>query len=65
MSESEIEASWFDEAERRAREIDQRLMRVIPAEEISCKVRDLLKCLPGKPNVLRIIKSKHDPKPLL
>jgi putative addiction module component (TIGR02574 family) len=43
MSESEIEAAWFDEAERRAREIDQGLVRLIPAEEVSRKARDLLR----------------------
>ena len=43
MSESEIEAAWFDEAERRAKEIDQGLVRLIPAEEVSRKARDLLR----------------------
>ncbi len=43
MSESEIEAAWLDEAERRAREIDQGLVRLISAEEVSRKARDLLR----------------------
>jgi putative addiction module component (TIGR02574 family) len=43
MSESEIEAAWFDEADRRAKEIDQGLVRLIPAEEVSRKARDLLR----------------------
>ena len=43
MSESEIEAAWFDEAERRAGEIDQGLVRLIPSEEVSRKARDLLR----------------------
>ena len=43
MFESEIETAWFDEAERRAGEIDQGLARLIPAEEVSRKAQDLLK----------------------
>ena len=43
MSESEIEVTWFDEAERRAREIDQGFVRVIPAEDVSRKAQELLK----------------------
>jgi putative addiction module component (TIGR02574 family) len=43
MSESEVEAAWFDEAERRAKEIDQGLVQLIPAEEVSRKARDLLR----------------------
>ncbi|MGR8998558.1 MAG: addiction module protein [Gammaproteobacteria bacterium] len=43
MSESEIEAAWLDEAERRAREIDQGLVRLISAEEVSRKARNLLR----------------------
>ena len=43
MSESEIEAAWLDEAERRAREIDQGLVRLISAKEVSRKARDLLR----------------------
>ncbi|MFA5924183.1 MAG: addiction module protein [Methylococcaceae bacterium] len=42
-SESEIGAAWLDVAERRAREIDQGLVRLIPAEEVIRKARDLLK----------------------
>jgi putative addiction module component (TIGR02574 family) len=43
MSESEIEAAWFDEAERRANEIDLGIVQLIPAEEVSRKARNLLK----------------------
>lgn len=43
LSESEIEEAWLDEAERRANEIDQGLVRLIPAEEVSRKARNLLK----------------------
>ena len=43
MSESEIETAWFDEAERRAGEIDRGLVQLIPAEEVSRKAQDLLK----------------------
>jgi hypothetical protein len=43
MSEPEIEEAWLDEAERRAVEIDQGLVQLIPAEEVSRKARALLK----------------------
>jgi putative addiction module component (TIGR02574 family) len=43
MSECEIETAWLDEAERRAREIDQGLVRLIPSEEVSRKARNLLR----------------------
>ncbi|MCK9395686.1 MAG: addiction module protein [Methylobacter sp.] len=43
MSESEIEEAWLDEAERRAAEIDQGLVQLIPAEEVSRKARTLLR----------------------
>lgn len=43
MSESEIEEAWFDEAERRADEIDQGLVQLIPAEKVSRKARELLR----------------------
>jgi len=42
MSGTGIEEVWFDEAERRAREIDQGLVRLIPVGEVSRKARDLL-----------------------
>jgi putative addiction module component (TIGR02574 family) len=42
MSESEIETAWLDEAERRTREIDQGLVRLIASEEVSRKARNLL-----------------------
>ena len=43
LSELEVEDAWFDEAERRAREIDDGLVQLIPAEEVSRKARQLLK----------------------
>ena len=43
MSESEVEEAWLDEAERRANEIDQGIVQLIPAEEVSRKARNLLK----------------------
>lgn len=43
MSDPEIEAAWFDEAERRAAEIDQGLVQLILAEEVSRKARALLR----------------------
>lgn len=43
MSESEIGDAWLDEAVRRADEIDQGLVQLIPAGEVSRKARNLLK----------------------
>ncbi len=43
LSESELEQLWLDEAERRAREIDDGLVQLVPAEEVSRKARTLLK----------------------
>jgi putative addiction module component (TIGR02574 family) len=43
MSEPEVEEAWLDEAERRAAEIDQGLVQLISAEEVSRKTRALLK----------------------
>jgi len=43
LTESELETAWLDEAERRAQEIDEGLVQLIPAEEISRKARALLK----------------------
>jgi Putative addiction module component len=40
---SEIEGARLDEAERRTNEIDQGLVRLIPAEEVSQKAEDYLK----------------------
>ena len=37
FSELGVEDAWFDEAERRAREIDDGLVQLIPAEEVSRK----------------------------
>jgi putative addiction module component (TIGR02574 family) len=43
MSESEIEEAWLDEAGRRANEIDQGIVQLIPAEEVSRKAKNLLR----------------------
>lgn len=43
MTEPEVEEAWLDEADRRAAEIDQGLVQLIPAEEVSRKARALLK----------------------
>lgn len=43
LTESELETAWLDEAERRAQEIDEGLVQLIPAEEVSRKARVLLK----------------------
>lgn len=43
LSESGVAEVWLDEAERRAREIDEGLVQLIPAEEVSRKARELLK----------------------
>ncbi|MGI8739749.1 MAG: addiction module protein [Gammaproteobacteria bacterium] len=43
LSECELEQLWLDEAERRAHEIDQGLVQLVPAEEVSRKARALLK----------------------
>ena len=41
LSEAEVTEAWLDEAERRAREIDEGLVQLIPAEEVSRKAREL------------------------
>jgi hypothetical protein len=43
LSESEVEKAWFDETERRAREIDEGLVQLISALEVSRKARELLR----------------------
>lgn len=43
FTESEVEEAWLDEAERRAREIDEGLVQLISSEEVSRKARLLLK----------------------
>lgn len=43
FSESELDQLWLDEAARRAREIDDGLVQLIPAEEVSRKAHALLK----------------------
>jgi hypothetical protein len=42
LSESDIEEALFDEAERRAHEIDEGLVQLTPAEEVSRKAKKLL-----------------------
>lgn len=43
MSDAEIGAAWLDEAERRADEIDQGKVQLIPADEVAKKARALLR----------------------
>lgn len=43
VPEYEAEQIWFDEAERRAKEIDDGVVQLIPADEVSRKARALLK----------------------
>lgn len=43
LSETQIEQLWFDEAARRAEEIDRGVARKIPAEEVARQAQALLK----------------------
>lgn len=43
LSESEADQLWLDEAERRAAEIDNGTVELVPAEEVSRKARALLR----------------------
>ena len=43
LSESEVEELWFQEASRRAEEIDHGVAKRIPSEEVSRQARALLK----------------------
>ncbi|OAI00484.1 addiction module antitoxin RelB [Methylomonas methanica] len=43
LSDIELKEAWLDEAQRRADEIDQGLVELISAEEVSAKARLLLK----------------------
>jgi putative addiction module component (TIGR02574 family) len=43
LSDDELSEAWFDEAERRASEIDNGTVNLIPAEEVSAKARALLR----------------------
>lgn len=43
LSESEIEPLWFQEAARRAAEMDQGLSKRVPAEEVKRQAHALLK----------------------
>ncbi|MBA2409802.1 MAG: addiction module protein [Gammaproteobacteria bacterium] len=43
LSESELDQLWLDEAERRAREIDEGIVQLVPGDEVSRKARTLLK----------------------
>ena len=42
-SEREIEEDWLDEAERRARDLDEGIVKPIPADEVRRKARALLR----------------------
>ncbi len=42
-SEREIEEDWLDEAERRARDLDEGIVKPIPADEARRKARALLR----------------------
>ena len=43
LSEAEADKLWLDEAERRAADIDQGKVKLVPAEEVARKARALLK----------------------
>lgn len=43
LTEAETSEAWIDEAERRARQIDQGLVELVPAEEVMAKARSLLR----------------------
>ena len=43
ISEADSEAIWFTEAERRAREIDEGKVELVPAEELERRVQARLK----------------------
>lgn len=42
LPDVELQNAWLDEAQRRAEEIDQGLVELISAEEVSAKARFLL-----------------------
>ena len=42
-SDKELEQDWLEEAHRRAQDLDNGIVRPIPAEEVSKKARALLK----------------------
>ncbi len=43
LSEAEVEQLWFQEASRRAEEIDRGVAKRVPSEEVSRQARALLK----------------------
>ncbi|MGQ0698865.1 MAG: addiction module protein [Panacagrimonas sp.] len=43
LSETEAEQLWLDEAERRAAEIDNGTVQLVPSDEVSRKARALLR----------------------
>ncbi len=43
LTDAELSEAWFDEAERRAAEIDNGTVNLISAEEVSVKARALLR----------------------
>ncbi|WP_459862452.1 addiction module protein [Endothiovibrio diazotrophicus] len=42
-SVDEVESAWLEEAERRAKDLDDQLVQPVPAEEVSRKARALLR----------------------
>jgi putative addiction module component (TIGR02574 family) len=42
LSDAELMETWLDEAERRANEIDQGVVQLVSADEVSAKARALL-----------------------
>jgi putative addiction module component (TIGR02574 family) len=43
VRESDLERIWFNEAQRRAEQIDSGAVRLIPSEEVQRKARSLLR----------------------
>lgn len=39
----DVEASWLDEVQRRSRELDEGLVKTIPAKEVFANLRERLK----------------------
>ena len=43
LTPAEVETLWFDEAERRMKDIDEGKVQLVPGEEVMRKARALLK----------------------
>jgi len=43
LPEAELDQLWLDAAQHRAREIDEGLVELVPAEEVSRRARSLLR----------------------